>query len=230
MYAFIFSVPTKRGDIEILCYNIIFWLCGSLPWEKLLDPVTVQTAKEKAFANVNDFLKKCGFPGSIPQAVHKFMTSLNGVKFNEAPPYEKLKEILIGGLKKLNHEADGKLRLDNIGKLTQPNFSKATPQKMRKDKVDKVNKVRKSPRTKRIDVSNSIRRNPRDSTIGVVVDRKRCNIKDIEKALENMDSEDEYDVQILKKAKKVAVNDAVRKVMEDTVSEENTEMEVIMGI
>ncbi|KAH0955417.1 hypothetical protein HN011_006589 [Eciton burchellii] len=222
------GVPTQRGDIEILYYNMILWLCGSLPWEKLLDPVTVQKEKEKAFADMNDFLKKC-FCGLVPQAVHKFMALLATVKFNEIPCYEKLKEILISGLKKINHKPDGKLRLDSIGKPIQANSSRSTPQKMKKP----IDKIRKSPRVKRSQdvpspirtpVRTPVRRNPRDSTVGVVMDRKRCNVKDIEKALNDMDSDCEYDIQILKKAKKTESNDKAQEVMESTVSEDDSRM------
>ncbi|XP_050464870.1 serine/threonine-protein kinase VRK1-like isoform X2 [Cataglyphis hispanica] len=193
------GVPTKRSDIEILYYNIILWLCGSLPWEKLLDPVTVQKEKEKAFKNIDDFLKKC-FHGSIPQPVHKFMTLLASIKFNETPSYEKFKEILIAGLKKLGYKSDGKLRLNTIGNSIEQNPSKSTPQK-----IKPVNGVRKSPRMKHMDTVSPIR-NSRKSTIGVVMDKKRCNVRDIEKVLNDMDSDDEYDIQILKKAKKSSDN------------------------
>ncbi|TGZ56049.1 Nucleosomal histone kinase 1 [Temnothorax longispinosus] len=199
------GVPTRRGDIEILSYNIIMWLCGSLPWEKLLEPVAVQKQKEKAFNNIDSFLAKC-FHGSVPQAVHKFMTLLASIKFNETPSYEKFKEILIAGIKKLNHKPDGKLKLNNISVATQQATSKYTPQKIKKP----LNEIRKSPCTKHLDVlsANISMANSRKSTIGVVIDKKRCNKRDIEKALDDMDSDDEYDVQILKKTSKITRNTA----------------------
>ncbi|XP_072755699.1 serine/threonine-protein kinase VRK1 [Anoplolepis gracilipes] len=203
------GVPTQRGDIEVLYYNIILWLCGSLPWEKLLDPVVVQKEKEKAFKNIDDFLKKC-FHESIPQAVHKFMTLLASIKFNEMPSYDKFKEILITGLKKLGYKPDGKLRLNSIDTSIEQNPSKSTPQK-----IKPVNGVRKSPRTKHLNV-NPIR-NSRKSTIGVVIDKKRCNIRDIEKALDDMDSDEEYDIQILKKAKKTKSSNKVNKITDKAV-------------
>ncbi|XP_011693702.1 PREDICTED: serine/threonine-protein kinase VRK1-like [Wasmannia auropunctata] len=191
------GVPTRRGDIEILYYNIILWLCGSLPWEKLLDPATVQKEKEKAFNNVDSFLNKC-FRGSAPKAVHKFMTLLASVKFNEIPSYEKLKETLLDGLKKLSHKPDGKLKLNNIGMPAQQNASIInTPQKIKKP----INGIRKSPRTKYADAPSSMK-NSRQSTIGVIIDKKRANLKDIAKVLDDMDTDEEYDIQILKKAKK----------------------------
>ncbi|XP_011872507.1 PREDICTED: serine/threonine-protein kinase VRK1-like [Vollenhovia emeryi] len=203
------GVPTRRSDIEILSYNIIMWLCGSLPWENLLDPPTVQKEKEKAFNNMDSFLDKC-FQGSVPQAVHKFMTLVASLKFNEIPSYEKLKEVLIAGLKKLNHKPDGKLQLNNIGMATAP---KKTTQRMKKP----ANGVRSSPRTKRTDVPSSENeksrlKKSRQSTIGVVIDKKRCNLKEIEKVLDDMDSDEEYDIQILKKAKKTEATEKASKI------------------
>lgn len=40
--------PSRRGDLEILGYCMLQWLCGKLPWEQnLKDPVAVQTAKTR---------------------------------------------------------------------------------------------------------------------------------------------------------------------------------------
>jgi len=189
---------------------MILWLCGSLPWEKLLDPATVQKEKEKAFNNVDSFLNKC-FHGSVPQAVHKFITLLANIKFNEIPSYEKLKETLISGLKKLSHKPDGKLKLDSIGMLIQQNTSKRTPQNLKKP-INGIS-VRKSPRMKQLDTPNS-----RKSTIGVVIDKKRCNVKDIVKALDDMDSDSEYDIQILKKAKKTESVEKVNTIVKNKAS------------
>ncbi|XP_032685595.1 serine/threonine-protein kinase VRK1-like [Odontomachus brunneus] len=209
------GVPTLRGDIEILCYNMIFWLCGSLPWEKLIDKVTVQKEKEKAFGNINSFLNKC-FHGSVPQAVHEFMTLLNNMKFNEIPCYEKFKDILIAGLKKLNHKPDGKLELKSTS--NQQHSTKSTPQKVNKF----VERVRKSPRSKHLDIpSNTLKDNPRKSTIGVVIDKKRGNKKDIKKVLEGIDPDGVYDIKIVQKTKetektKTEFVDEVPKATKDT--------------
>lgn len=189
---------------------MILWLCGSLPWGDLCDLVTVQKEKEKAFDNVDNFLNEC-FHGSVPQTVHKFMTLLASVKFNQIPPYEKLKELLITGIKKLNHKPDGKLKLNSISVATQQTTAKYTPQKIKKT----INGVRKSPRTKYIDAPSSMR-NPRESTVGVVIDKKRCNMKDIAKVLDDMDSDGEYDIQILKKAKKTEATEKASKITKNT--------------
>lgn len=50
---YIFVVATKRGDLEILGYNMLQWLVGELPWEKnLKQPKTVQAMKEAFMNNV----------------------------------------------------------------------------------------------------------------------------------------------------------------------------------
>lgn len=184
---------------------MIFWLCGSLPWEKLIDKVTVQKEKEKAFGDINSFLNKC-FHKSVPQAIHKFMILLSNMKFNETPCYEKFKDILIAGLKKLNHKPDGKLGLKSTS--NQQHSTKSTPQKVKKF----VERVRKSPRSKHLDTpSNTLRDNPRESTIGVVIDKKRGNKKDIKKVLEDIDPEGEYDIKIVQKTKKTESIDEVPK-------------------
>ncbi|XP_012542721.3 serine/threonine-protein kinase VRK1-like isoform X2 [Monomorium pharaonis] len=209
------GVPTRRGDIEVLSYNMIMWLCGSLPWEKLLDPSTVQKEKEKAFNNIDNFLNKC-FQGSAPQAVHKFMVLLASMKFNEIPSYDKLKETLITGLKNLGHKPDGKLKLNSIVSTKQI-IPKDTPKKIKKpQEMKKINGVRKSPRKKDVDVPSSIK-DSRKSTVGIVIDKKRGNLKDIQKALNEMDSDDEYDIQILKKAKKTDSTERVSTTVKNTI-------------
>ncbi|XP_012542696.2 serine/threonine-protein kinase VRK1 [Monomorium pharaonis] len=160
------GVPTRRGDIESLCYNMIMWLCGFLPWEKLLEPAIVQKEKQKAFSNMNSFLDKC-FHGSTPQALYKFMNILTSMKFNTRPSYEKLKETLIIGLKNLGHKPDGKLKLNIIDMSTQ--------------KIASVKNIRKRTRG---------------------IENKHCDTNDIEKALDDMDLNCEYDIQINKKMEK----------------------------
>lgn len=43
-----FSAPSRRGDMEILAFCMLQWLCGELPWEdKLLDKDYVANSKIK---------------------------------------------------------------------------------------------------------------------------------------------------------------------------------------
>ncbi|KAI2654251.1 Serine/threonine-protein kinase VRK1 [Labeo rohita] len=54
--------PSRRGDLEIMGYCMIQWLCGRLPWEdKLQDPLYVRDSKLRCRDNIDEFLKSC-FP------------------------------------------------------------------------------------------------------------------------------------------------------------------------
>lgn len=40
------AAACRRSDLEILCYCMVQWLCGRLPWEdKLQDPLYVRDCK-----------------------------------------------------------------------------------------------------------------------------------------------------------------------------------------
>ena len=114
-----------RSDFEILLYNLIQWLCDTLPWMKnLKDPSSVQQQKEKAFSNVPKFLKECFTASEVPEPISQFMTLLASVKFNETPNYDKFRDILVKGLKKLNHQPSGKLEFSQSS-AKPPTKSKA---------------------------------------------------------------------------------------------------------
>lgn len=60
-------METKRGDLEILAYNMIQWLGCKLPWEKdLKDPKVVQKSKEENMSNIPKFMKSCFGKDSPP--------------------------------------------------------------------------------------------------------------------------------------------------------------------
>lgn len=45
-YIYLFTAHSRRGDLEILGYNMLQWLCGHLPWEEnLKDPESVSRQK-----------------------------------------------------------------------------------------------------------------------------------------------------------------------------------------
>ena len=49
---------SRRGDIEVLLYNLVDWLGGKLPWdlEEPLKPKIIQDMKIKAFHDIQAFL------------------------------------------------------------------------------------------------------------------------------------------------------------------------------
>ncbi|XP_034177516.1 serine/threonine-protein kinase VRK1 [Osmia lignaria lignaria] len=207
------GVPTMRGDFEILGYNMIQWLCGSLLWEKnLSDPVTVQKQKEKAFENISEFLNKC-FNGSVPKPILEYMTLLASMKFNDTPNYEKFKKIISDGLKQLSHKPDGKLEFKSDGN-SQKQIVKTTPQRIKKTE----DVIKRSPRI-RARKNLSPVKSLDDSTVGIIMDKKRGGVKDIKQILNNIESDEEYDIKIVKKKKKP--NDFVNKSKDEKIAVKN---------
>ncbi|XP_015585800.1 serine/threonine-protein kinase VRK1 [Cephus cinctus] len=215
------GVPTMRGDFEILAYNIIQWLCGSLPWEKNLKDVSaVQKQKEQAFDNIPKFLKAC-FGTDVPKPVNDYMNLLAGMKFNEPPQYDKFRTILTNGLTKLGHKPDGKLDFHSPNNTTQHTVSTTK-------KIKKVTPkdMRKSPRGKQINSSptSSPALSPTGESPGVMIKNKRGGLREIKKILEDMeeidDSDAVYQIQIkeLKNRKKLPiVKDYVKAVSEKPI-------------
>lgn len=205
-------VPTMRGDFEILGYNIIQWLVGSLPWEKdLINTSSVQQQKEKAFEDIQVFLDQC-FNGSVPEPIYKYMTMLSIMKFNDTPDYEKYKKILIDGLKQLGQTADDKLQFTSVTNSAKQ-VIKSTPQKLKKTMPVK----RKSPRAKKVNSPIPIRDNLDESSVGIVMDKKRGGVKDIREILNDIESDEEYDIKIVKKSK-VRKQPTVRTVVDQQFS------------
>lgn len=205
-----------RGDFEILLYNMIQWVCGTLPWEKnLKDPGPVQLQKEKAFNNVQTFLKECFKTSEVPTPISQFMSSLASIKFNETPNYNKFRDILVKGLQKLDHTPTGKLEFSTkkVDKLP------LTPKRIKTSAAESKGSTKKSktePRTKPVPLAKSPRgkRNVRslneslNSSIDSVVLNEKCiNGRDMRRQLANIDIDAEYEVQIKKRKTKNSPKD-----------------------
>jgi hypothetical protein len=54
----LFKGISRRGDFEVLLFNIIDWLGGHLPWdeEPQLKPKVIERMKIKAFDDIPEFL------------------------------------------------------------------------------------------------------------------------------------------------------------------------------
>lgn len=93
----IIPVETRRGDLEILAYNLIHWMGCTLPWESdLSDPKAVQKSKEDHMDDIDGFLAACF--ETPPSAIQKLLQYIVTLKFNEAPNYAKVRSILLRGL------------------------------------------------------------------------------------------------------------------------------------
>ncbi|XP_027748358.1 serine/threonine-protein kinase VRK2 isoform X1 [Empidonax traillii] len=102
--------PSRRGDLEILGYCMLQWLCGKLPWEhNLKDPVAVQAAKTKLLDELPESVTKWGSCGRSCSEVAKFLACVCGLAYDEKPKYQVLKKILVDGLEPRGVRYDGPL-------------------------------------------------------------------------------------------------------------------------
>ncbi|GJQ76347.1 hypothetical protein Trydic_g2068 [Trypoxylus dichotomus] len=93
------GVPTRRGDLEILIYNLIQWLGCVLPWEKdINDPMVVKASKEKYMANIPLFMETCFGSQTPPDAIVTLLKYHKTLKFNSEIDYDKVRKILGKGL------------------------------------------------------------------------------------------------------------------------------------
>lgn len=107
------GVPTLRGDLEILAYNLIHWSGATLPWEekKLLGaPAKVQAAKEEFMKDVNGSLDKV-FNKNPPSPIKQFTQYVQSLDYDQTPDYNKCCKIFQGGLKALNKTNSGELEM-----------------------------------------------------------------------------------------------------------------------
>lgn len=94
------GISTKRGDLEMLLYNMIYWFLGFLPWANKKNKTLVQREKEKIFKNTEQFLNQY-FNKTDYQPIYDLMDIVNKIPFNEIPYFE-IKNILLENLHNIN--------------------------------------------------------------------------------------------------------------------------------
>ncbi|KAK4328834.1 hypothetical protein Pmani_000776 [Petrolisthes manimaculis] len=100
---------SRRGDLEILGYNLTHWLCSRLPWEDKLQDCNYVFGQKRAFMeNIPSFISQC-FPETEPPGLKEYLEYVVGLAFDEKPDYEKCRSILRDGLRARGYRDDGKL-------------------------------------------------------------------------------------------------------------------------
>nr|CAI5829169.1 unnamed protein product [Callosobruchus analis] len=140
------GVPTRRGDLEILAYNLIHWLGGTLPWDKkLTDPKVVQKNKEEFMQAIPKSVKTCFGNKAPPGPLLEYLSYLKSLSFDSVPDYKKIRKIFLSGL-------DPQDKLDKpfkfgIKKTPQKRKTREnSPAKKSKAKSPKVSKVQRTGR------------------------------------------------------------------------------------
>lgn len=108
---------SRRGDLEVLGYNMLQWLCSRLPWEcDNPNPEYVHAQKDGFMKDPASLVRAC-FPNSQPPVVlEKYMKYVASLEFKEKPDYDHCRRLFRQGLKEAGFKDDGRLELHSIPK------------------------------------------------------------------------------------------------------------------
>lgn len=109
---------SRRGDLEVLLYNLIEWFGGSLPWDReVASPQVTKTAKFLAFRQMGKFLRICFRGEKFPLFLVKFMQYISNLMFEDEPDYDFLRGLIKDEMIREGCSLDGRLqfRLAKLG-------------------------------------------------------------------------------------------------------------------
>ncbi|XP_035461593.2 serine/threonine-protein kinase VRK2 isoform X5 [Scophthalmus maximus] len=87
--------PSRRGDLQILGFCLLHWLCGSLPWDSVLkDPAEVQVAKTRLMDNLPDSVRQLSVSRASTEEVAAFLLYVKSLEYKDKPDYQHLKDLL----------------------------------------------------------------------------------------------------------------------------------------
>ncbi|GIY59012.1 hypothetical protein CDAR_44151 [Caerostris darwini] len=148
---------SRRSDLEILCFNLLQWLSGELPWEKYIpNDKKVQQEKERCMEDVDEFLAELFGDENCPVGIKKLLTYVSKLSFEEEPDYTLCKKVLKDELKRIGCENDTTLEFQMAAKKTAaktkttkgpllPNKENTKAAKPPKDKRKPENEVQLDP-------------------------------------------------------------------------------------
>ncbi|XP_042902557.1 serine/threonine-protein kinase VRK1 isoform X2 [Parasteatoda tepidariorum] len=111
---------SRRSDLELLCYNMLQWLCGELPWEcHKANNVKLQQEKEKFMKHIDDSLDELFEDEDCPVVIRKLLSYVGELKFEDEPSYELCRKVLKEELKKLGCEKSSVLNFKSPAKKTK---------------------------------------------------------------------------------------------------------------
>ncbi|XP_023948162.2 serine/threonine-protein kinase VRK1 [Bicyclus anynana] len=159
------GVPTMRGDLEILGYNMLQWLVGKLPWESLKSPDAVQAMKEAFMKNVRKEIAKLS--ANVPEAIIKFFEYINTLKPKDKVDYVKCKQILESYLKAQGVAVGSKLEFvnkkrkgDDVDTSTEKSTGKVLKKKNTTKENGDVKATKRVRKTKAVVEENSENEEP----------------------------------------------------------------------
>ncbi|XP_073250180.1 serine/threonine-protein kinase VRK1-like [Porites lutea] len=129
-------VTSRRGDLEILGYVMLQWLCDRLPWEKNLnDKEYVRNEKTRYMNDIPKLMRDC-FHGNHPVEIQRYLEYVNTLKYEQEPDYEHIRKLFRDGLKRRGCTDDGKNVKLTSGQASPPSATASTELCNGHDKVE----------------------------------------------------------------------------------------------
>ncbi|XP_075211966.1 serine/threonine-protein kinase VRK1-like [Lycorma delicatula] len=111
---------SRRGDLEVLGYNLVHWLSGHLPWEDdVADPEIVAEKKRYSMENIHEFLKSCFAPEAPPETLEKYLLYVKRLGYSSQPNYKYCKKLFRMGIRNSGFVDDNKLTFTIHSKLNK---------------------------------------------------------------------------------------------------------------
>ncbi|KAF6215590.1 hypothetical protein GE061_010346 [Apolygus lucorum] len=120
------GVICRRSDLESLGYCLVTWLGGDLPWDEFLtDPERVETAKEDAMLDIQEFLATA-FPSHPPppRELFDYFTYISSLEFASKPDYKYIKKLLQAAIFRSGFLCDLKVTFDSHAMLDRKAFKR----------------------------------------------------------------------------------------------------------
>ena len=134
---------SRRSDLEVLGFNLVHWLTGSLPWLSLTaSPAKVQAAKVEYFSDLNKNISK------LPKPVQQFLKLVTVMQFEQEPDYNKMRQLFTPEVKKCKGKIQSVFTSASPVKATN-GVAKSKPEKGKDGSVTKENTIPPTPPVKK---------------------------------------------------------------------------------
>jgi vaccinia related kinase len=114
---------SRRGDLEILGYNMLQWLCGTQPWNNSEDPENKHSQKETLMSNIPLLMRRSFLNLEPPATLIQYLKYVASLTFETKPSYAYCRNLLRQGVENSGCVDDGKLVFGNspLGRTTETN-------------------------------------------------------------------------------------------------------------
>ena len=105
----------RRSDLEMLGYNLIHWMSGTLPWmDNLSNYEYVHMQKNGFMEDIKYFLDYCFGEEKYPDVLYDYFTYVVSMEFDTTPDYEKCREMFKQALKKEKIPRNANIDLNEV--------------------------------------------------------------------------------------------------------------------